>query len=308
MGLLRRPFVLIPLVLLLLFAAAVIGGYTLLPGVVRSQSQGWVETNLPGKTLTMGDIAFDPWHLQLDIKDIAIADGKAPQAPLVAIKALTVDAGIASLWKLSPQLDAVTIDTPVIDAILRPDGSLNLAELVPVDDGEPIPEVWIGDLSVANGVIGFTDARRAKLQSQRLTPVTFNLKDFATTSTAGGGFKFDAASDAGEKFAWAGKLSMAPVSSSGRFSIGALKLATISRFAGDLLPVTMTDGAIDIAGQYGFAIPAAAKGAPAPAPKFDADVTTLALRDAAITASTGDRIGIKALRVAPQRSRSPAMR
>nr|WP_310523305.1 DUF748 domain-containing protein [Polymorphobacter sp.] len=299
MSVLRRPLVLIPLVLLLLFGAAIIGGYTLLPGVVRSQGEGWVDKNLPGKTLTMGDITFNPWKLQLDIKDIAIADAKAPQQPLVAIKDLNVDASIASLWKMSAQLDAVAVDTPVVDAILRSDGSINLAELVPADDGSPVPEVWIGNLSVANGVINFTDARRANPQQKRLTPVTFNLKDFATRATGGGGFKFDAASDEGETFAWAGKLSMAPVASSGSFRIGALQLATISRFAGDMLPVTMTGGAIDLAGQYGFAIPAAAKGAPAPAMAFDADVTTLALRDAAITASTGDKIGIRTLRVAP---------
>jgi hypothetical protein len=78
-----------------------------------------------------------------------------------------------------------------------------------------------------------------------------------------------------------------------------LQLATISRFAGDLLPVTMTAGAIDIAGSYNAAVPAAVKGAPARAPQFDAEVTTLALKDAAITASTGDKIGIAGLRIAP---------
>lgn len=299
MGLLRRPLVWIPLALLLLFGAVMAAAYALVPNVVRSQGDAWVTKNLPGKALTMGEVSFDPWRLELVINDLAIADRAAPAQPLVAAKRLDVDASIASLWKLSPQLDAVTVTAPMVDAILRADGSLNLIELVPPDDGTPIPEVWIGALSVADGVVNFTDARKAEAQRHRLTPVTFTLKDFATTANQGGGFKFDARSDAGETFAWSGTLGMAPVASKGSFSIAALRLATISRFAGDLLPVTMTAGAIDIAGSYNAAVAPAVKGAPAPAPQFDADVTTLTLRDAAITAGTGDKISIAGLRVAP---------
>lgn len=301
MGLLRRPLVWIPLALLLLFGAVMAAGYVLVPNVVRSQGDAWVTKNLPGKVLTMGEVSFDPWRLDLVIADLAIADRKAPDRPLLAAKRLEVDASIASVWKLSPQLDAVTVTAPLVDAILRPDGSLNLVELVPPDDGTPVPEVWIGALAVADGVINFTDARRATPQQHRLTPVTFTLKDFATRANSGGGFKFDARSDAGETFAWAGTLGMAPVASKGHFSIGALQLATISRFAGDLLPVSMSAGTIDLAGSYAAAVPPATKGAAAPPPQFDAEVTTLAVKNAAIIASTGDKIDLKALRVAPTR-------
>lgn len=300
MTLLRRPLLLIPLVLVALVAVFVIGGYTLLPGLVRSQGQAYVEKNLPGKVLTLGDIAFDPLTLTLSIRDIAIADARAPQQPLVAVDALTVDASISSLWRAHARLDAVAVDTPVIDAVLRKDGSLNLVELVPPDDGEPIPEIWIGDLQVAKGKIAFTDDRRANPQRKLLQPVTFDLKDFSTRASDGGGFRLDAASDEGERFVWNGTMAMAPVASKGSFGITALKLASISRFAGDMLPVTMTNGAIDVAGSYDFALPpAATAGAPVQAPRFVGDITTLAVTDAAMTASTGDKVSVKRLAIAP---------
>ncbi len=295
---LRRPIVWIPLLLVLLFGGAIIGGYTLLPGVVRSQGQAWAEKNLPGKLLTMGAIAFDPWTLTLDIADIAIADSKAPQAPLVAVKALKVDASLSSLWNGHARLDALAVTAPAVDAVLRKDGSINLAELVPPDDGSPVPELWIGDLSVSGGTIAFTDERRAQPHKKTLTPVTFTLKDFATRASDGGGFTFDAASESGEKFAWAGTLAMTPVASQGRFSIGALKLETIGRFAGDLLPVALTAGTIDLAGTYRFALPAAAKTGPVPPPQLEADLTSFALADLAASAS-GDTIGVKKLTIAP---------
>lgn len=295
---LRRPIVWIPLLLVLLFGAAVIGGYTLLPGVVRSQGQAWVEKNLPGKLLTMGAISFDPLSLTLDIADIAIADSKAPQAPLVALKALKVDASLSSLWNGYARLDALAVTAPMVDAVLRKDGSVNLAELVPPDDGSPVPEVWIGDLSVSGGTIAFTDDRRAQPHKKTLTPVTFTLKDFATRASDGGGFTFDAASESGEKFAWAGTMAMTPVASQGRFSIGALKLETIGRYAGDLLPVALTAGTIDLAGTYRFALPAAAKTGPVPPPQLEADLTSFTLADLAASAS-GDTIGVKKLTIAP---------
>ncbi len=304
MAILRRPFVWIPLLLVLLFGGAVVAGITLVPGLVRSQGQAWVAKNLKHKVLTMGAIRFDPWQLLLEIHDIAIADTAAPQAPLVAIKDLVVDASIASVWKLSPRLDAVSVTAPMVDAVLRSDGSLNLAELMPPDDGTPTPQVWIGRLSVGNGVVHFTDARARAPVRKTLTPVTFSLDDFSTTRNEGGAYTLTATSDAGEHFDWTGNVGMAPLASEGRFTIAALKLLTIGRFAGDLLPVALDAGTIDLAGHYRFAAPPAAaapagKSAAVPPPQFDAEISSLRLADAAITASTGDKIGIRALTVAP---------
>lgn len=298
MRLLRRPLLLIPLVLLLLFAAAVVAGYTLLPGVVRSQGQAWTEKNLQHKLLTMGAISFDPWSLLLDIRDVAIANTAAPRAPLVTIKALQVDLGIASLWKMSAQLDALRLDTPVVDAILRKDGSINLLELMPRDDGSPTPEVFIAALDVKNGAVRFTDQRRATPQTKSLLPVTFSLTNFATRTDAGGNGHLEARSDEGESFSWTGKVAMAPLGSNGRFNIGALRLASIGRFAGDLIPATLAAGTVDLAGQYRFAALPAAPGRPVTT-EFDVDVTKLALADVDVTASTGDHVTIKALGVAP---------
>ncbi|OYU14257.1 MAG: hypothetical protein CFE37_11775 [Alphaproteobacteria bacterium PA4] len=294
----RRSWLWVPALLVLLFGGAVLAGYTLLPGLVRSKGQAWVETNLPGKQLTLGAIAFDPWTLTLSIADIAIADARAPQAPLVAIKALTVDASLSSLWNGYARRDAVTVTTPMVDAVLRRDGSRNLAELVPVDDGTPTPEVWIGDLAGSAGTLRFTDARRAAAHVRTLAPVHFTLHDFATRAAAGGGFRLTATSDAGEGFAWDGTLAMAPLASTGRFRITALQLATIGRFAGDLLPVALTGGRVDLAGRYQAALPAAMKGAAAPAPQVTADLEALTLTDVAASVG-GDRIGLRRLALAP---------
>ncbi len=293
----RKPLVLIPALLVLLAGVYLAAGFWLAPRLIRSAAQDYVTTKLPGKMLTLGEIRVNPLRLTLDIDKIAIGDSKAP-APMVAVGHVGINVSGASLWKMTPRLDAVSIDAPLVDAVLRKDGTLNLSELVPPDDGKPTPAVWIGRLDVRNGTVNFSDQRRAKPREKALTPITFELRDFATHTDAGGNYKLDAASKDGEALHWAGTLSMAPLASAGTFSIGALKLTTLYRFIDDLAPVALLGGNLDMAGSYKFAAAPKTAGAP-PANMFDARLDSLAVADLALRSKDGDDITIKTLRLAP---------
>ncbi len=298
-----------PLLAAALFVSVIAAAYLAVPGLVRSAGQGWVGKNLKNKQMAIGTIGFDPWNLTLDIRKIAIADRAAPGVPLVAIEHLVVDASISSLWKLSPQLDSVSVEAPAVDLVLRKDGSVNPAELVPVDDGSPVPQLWIGNLDVRGGRVRFTDDRGSLPRHEQTDPVTFALRDFSTVATSAAGFRFDACSEAGERFHWAGTIGMAPLASTGQFSIGGLKLATITKLADALLPVIASDGALSLAGNYRFAVPVAVAragvgagagdGVPAPSMQFRADLSRLALADAAVRLPTGDVMRVQSLNLAP---------
>ena len=203
------------------------------------------------------------------------------------------------MWKLYPRLDVLRLDEPVIDATLRRDGSVNLARLVPLDDGSPMPQVWIGAFGVGGGTVNVSDQRGAAPREKALTPLTFELRDFATTTDAGGGFKLDAKSREGEGFHWDGKLSLAPLASVGRFRIDALQLALLARFAGDLLPATVSSGVLSLAGDYRFAVPPAAKGAKAPPMQFEAGLSALSVAGLAVRSNSGPGLAIESLALAP---------
>ena len=81
MALLRRPLILIPLLLALLLAAYVAAGFWWAPRLIRSAAQDYVATNLPGKVLGLGAIRVNPLRLTLDIENIAIGDA-APATPI----------------------------------------------------------------------------------------------------------------------------------------------------------------------------------------------------------------------------------
>jgi hypothetical protein len=158
--------------------------------------------------------------------------------------------------------------------------------------------VWIGRLDVRDGTDNFSDQRRANLHEKTLTTITFELRDFATHMDAGGNYKLDAASKDGEAFHWAGTLSMAPLASSGKFSIGALKLTTLYHFIDDVAPVALLGGSLDMAGSYKFAAAPKTAGAP-PANMFDASLDSLAVADLALRTRDGDDVSVKSLRLAP---------
>lgn len=235
-----------------LFLAYWAAGTWLGPGLVRSQATAWVQENLK-KPLTIGEIAVDPLGFRLDIADIAIpAAIPGAEGPMVAAKHLHLDFSILSVFADAYRFDKVRIDEPFVRALVRPDGSLNLLELLPPPSPEPTPAVLIGDLAVNSGRIAFADQSRALKPEKLLAPITFALRDFHTARAEGGGFKFNAESERGEIFAWQGNISMAPIASDGGFTIRHLQTASIHEFLSESLPITLTDGLVDFHGSYVF--------------------------------------------------------
>lgn len=250
----------------------VLAGYTLVPGLVRSQAQSWVKTNI-GKDLALGEIKFNPFTFTLDVSDIALPQG--PQ-PMVAAGHLKVSFSILSLFQEAYYFREVHLDRPFVHAVLRPDHSLNLIELKPrTQSNEPAPKVRIGVLSVVEGRIAYADDSRTPRLQKNLAPIAFTLTDFHTNRAQGGAFTLNAKSERGEGFAWKGELSIAPVSSRGQLTVTDLQAATIQDFAGDYLPVALTRGIIGFDLRYDFVH---AEGGP----RFSMQAPSLALQDLAL--------------------------
>jgi hypothetical protein len=247
-GLVRsRPFLAVA-ALAVLFAAYWAAGTWLAPDFIRSQATAWARDELK-KPLHLGEIKVDPLGFKLDISDIAIPDAATP---MVAARQVHLNFSILSLFADAYRFDEVRIDGPAVHALIRPDGTLNLLELVPPPSPEPVPAVLIGELSVLGGRIAFADHSRAAKPAKLLAPISFSLRDFHTARSEGGGFRFEAESERGETFAWQGHVSMAPIASDGSFTVRHLEAASIQDFLGEMLPVALSDGLIDLHGSYDF--------------------------------------------------------
>lgn len=87
-------------------------GWLAVPPLLRSQGQKLASEAL-GRQVTIGQVEFAPWSLELTVHDLAVAaaDGKNAQ---LAIKRIYADAEIQSLLRLAPVLDAIEVDEPVL--------------------------------------------------------------------------------------------------------------------------------------------------------------------------------------------------
>jgi hypothetical protein len=289
----RTRWFIIPAALALLVGLYALAGFWLAPKLVRSQASAFVSEKL-GKSLTLGEIRTNPFTFELDIRDIKIRDigirdvattgapsasGSQAGGALVALDHLFVDFQVASLWERAYTFRQVILDGPYARAIIRPDGSLNLAELLPPSDEPeaPLPGIWIQDFRVDRGRVDFADQSRSLRPEKRLSPITFTLRDFRTTSE-GGGFQLAAASDEGERFDWSGRLSLQPLKSDGHFQVAGLTARGIHEFLSDMLPFRLAGGGIDLAGDYTFAV------VPGDTMRFEATLPTITARELALRA------------------------
>ncbi|MFC3550411.1 DUF748 domain-containing protein [Lysobacter cavernae] len=277
----RSKLFVIPALLVLAVGLYALAGFWLVPKLIRSQATQFVATELRDKSLALGEIRFNPFNFQLDVRDIAISDrGKR----MVALQRLFADFEAKSLWKRAWTFARVDLDAPYADTLIRPDGSLNLAELAPESDtpDAPLPHVWIEDLAVRRGRVDFADQSRSLQPRKVLSPIEFSLKNFHTTS-GGGGFRLAASSDEGERFNWSGRLSLKPLASDGRFGIAALKARSVHEFFSDELPLQLSQGAFDLSGSYRFAI------VPQAGMRLEATLPRITATDLGLRASGIDR-------------------
>ena len=94
------------------------------PPILKSQVQRLLGEQL-GRAVSIGQIDFKPWTLELDVQDLAIAHattaadrpasaGDPVVKPQVHIKRLYVDLELQSLLRLAPVGDALTRESPAL--------------------------------------------------------------------------------------------------------------------------------------------------------------------------------------------------
>ena len=248
-----RLFRVAAVVLLLAGLYALLGFYAA-PRIVRSQAIDFVREKY-ARELTLGEIRINPFRLQAEIKDLSLpdTDGK----PMLAFRRFFVDFELSSLWQRAYVFRDVQLDAPLARAVIRPDGSVNLADLALPDEedaDEPLPALWIQHFALGDGTLQFADlARRVPLERQ-FTPVNFKLENFRTTPE-GGAFGLTAKTQNAELMEWRGKFALEPqVSSSGELAITKLHVPGALEVAGVELPFVIPQGELNLRGSYNVAL------------------------------------------------------
>lgn len=246
-------------VVALLIGLYAVAGFVLAPRLIRSAMMEDIP-KLLGVTPKIGEIHLNPFLFQLEIRDFALAAANGEK--LVGFQRLFVDFELSSTWHRAYSFANIDIDAPVLNAIVAPDGNLNLLQLKPKSppgnpqenaEKEPPPSLRIGSFKVSRGSVTYEDRSRPSAFSARLEPIDFDLTNF-TTGVDGGRFTFSAASKLGERVEWHGHVSVQPIESDGEFRIDGLQAHTIWAYLEDRLNFLVNSGSIDLDATYKFSL------------------------------------------------------
>lgn len=276
-----RRYVIALSIVVLLLAAYAVAGFWAAPHFVRSGLSEFVSAHYKRK-LTVGDIRFNPFTFTLDVGDFSLPDSDG--RPMLEFGRLHVNLEAISLFRFAPSFREIVLERPVVRAVIRPDGTLNLADLgkgfaspppaaPPPRPAEPM-RLFIDRLAVVAGDGTFEDLSHATPFRAELRPIAFELRNFSTRARSGTGdqneYSLIAASPQGERLDWRGTILLEPLSSHGTFAITDLQANTIWTYLQQPLALEIPSGIVAVKGEYTFE-----EAGGAPAIKVDVHDTTV---------------------------------
>ncbi|MGH8287504.1 MAG: DUF748 domain-containing protein [Steroidobacteraceae bacterium] len=253
----RRYLVILAILagLVALYAAV---GFLLVPRWTRAELVGLTARDY-GRKLSIGDVRFNPftWTLRITAFSFPDADGR----PMIAFGRLEIALGISSVADLAPSLSEIVLDNPRVRAVVRRDGTLNLADLEkpfaqpasakPARPGKPF-KLFVDRLAVENGSATYEDDSRPTPFRLDLDPIAFELVSFSTTGSTPGAYHLTAVIGQGGRLDWTGTVRAAPLALHGSLALHGLSARTVGTYLGSALPAEVSRGSIALQG--GFAI------------------------------------------------------
>jgi hypothetical protein len=257
----RRWVVITLSVLVILFVAYTLAGFFLVPRLVAKYVPQYVEQQLKRRA-QIGEVRVNPLLFKVDIRNFRLTepDGR----PLLGFDRLFVDVELAkSIVRAAVTFAEIRLEAPRIDAVISPDGRMNLAELLdslpkspesePAKQPSSPPRLLVQHAVVQDGVVSLTDQSRHTPQKVAVQPINIELHNITTLPERRGPYVISATLTGGGVVSWDGQVSLVPVASTGRFDLRGFPLATAWRFVQDDIAIGEPKGALDANVRYQFA-------------------------------------------------------
>jgi uncharacterized protein involved in outer membrane biogenesis len=115
------------------FAAYVLGGFLLVPAVLKSiiASQGKAAL---GRTTHIEAVSFNPLTLALELRGFSV-DKREGDGPFIAFSSLSVSPGLSSTWRLAPVISALHVRDFLIDVTFFGEGRYSISDLIGASGG-----------------------------------------------------------------------------------------------------------------------------------------------------------------------------
>lgn len=231
-------------------------GFQALPALGERYLPRYAAEQLQRKA-SVGEIRVNPLLFTVEINDFRLAE--QDDAPIIGFKRLLVDFELSSLLRWAWTFANITLDGLDLRAEIRPDGRLNLLDLLDLlrkpdseDKDGPPPRMLLQHAILSNGMFALSDRSGATPAQAVVGPVNLELHDISTLPELRGPHTLTARLPAGGVFSWRGEASLRPIFFRGEINLKGLKLATLWNFLRDEINLAEPAGDIDFSLRYQF--------------------------------------------------------
>lgn len=239
-------------------------GFLLVPWLAQQYLPQSLEDRL-GRDVSVGEFRANPFLLTFEAHRVTV-EGRHGR-PMLAIERLFADASLPGLLRGVWALDQLALEGAQAHLVLRADGSFNFAEAAAaagtgsgVGSGSGSgpstagpPAIRIGQLTVRDAQLVFTDLRAAEPAQATVQPVTLGAQNLSTLADdSPGSYELTASLPAQGALELRGALGVQPagVAGNGQVQLRNLQARTLQPFLSADLPVSKVQGRLDLSGRY----------------------------------------------------------
>lgn len=240
--------------LLIGFLSYSLGGFLLLPYVLKTQLIHYVDDTLQQKA-RLETVSFNPFLFRLRLQSLQLATSE--NAPLLKLGELVVDFDTFGLFKRAWQFSTVSFSELEVFAEIDSAGNLNLLRLVPPSSNEAqtppkdktqaaLPRLILNNIALNQSRVHFRQLDRIEPFNLDLNALNFNIAHFSTLPEDGGQFNFTAQLSDTESLTFSGDLQVEPLVLAAHVELDNIELKRGGNYLQEMLLFTINQGTLSL--------------------------------------------------------------
>ena len=248
-----------------LFLLYTVLGFFAVPWAITNKLPPMLTEELD-RPVSIQEAAFNPFLFKLQVKGLAIQETDG--LPLAGFDELVVDfEALSSLWKQTYTFEQIRFWLPYGVAIVRPDGSLNFADLGKFSEGDSskdedltpdtsseesagLPPIYIENFEIHQGMVEFQDTSLPTPFTAHIVPINYTLEHLSTEKGHANPYSLSAERGEGEIITWEGTLTLEPFESEGNVYFENLRLRRLWSYVQDRFNAEIPQGFLTVKGHY----------------------------------------------------------
>lgn len=241
-----------------LVALYALAGFVVLPWWIESYGARMLGDRLQ-RPVAVTEATFNPFKFTLQLKDVSIRE--PDDQPLASVARLFVDLEPSAYLKGTATVRTVAIERPEVFVLRLPDGRVNLAQLAPPGEPEPVQEdkkgepveFLVADFTLSDGKVVFRDETVGGFETTAF-PIEVKVANLTNRADQKATYLLTLASGVGEGIKVEGDLTLAEaVASEGRLDVSAVPLDHYAPYYKNLVGFEKAAGHVDLALAYRYA-------------------------------------------------------